>query len=55
MRLLISRSLVRIADVDEFFKLILIFLIAIYRAAFCRVLASVCETKLRLCVKKEVM
>ena len=31
--------------------LFLLFLIAFYRAAFCRVLASVCEAKLCLCVK----
>ena len=31
-------------------RLIILFLIAYYEAAFCRVLASVCEAKLCLCV-----
>ena len=54
-----TRSQVQIADVAEFLltrSLFLIFLIAFYRAAFCRVhfTPSVCEVKLRLCVKKNI-
>ena len=55
MRLLVSRLQVRISDVTEFLQirgLFLIFLIAPHRAAFCRVLASVYELKLRFCVKR---
>ena len=51
MSLLISRSQFRISDLAEFLLirgLFLIFLSAIYRAAFCRGLASACEAKLRL-------
>ena len=45
----------RIRNLAEFLLnrvLFLFFLIALYRAAFCRVLASVCEAKLCLSVKK---
>ena len=55
MRLLMSRSQVGISELDDFFLLtrglFLVFIIALYRAAFCRVLTSACEGKLRLCVK----
>ena len=56
VRFLISRLQAEISNVAIFFLLIrglfLNFLIALYRAAFCLVLASVCEAKLRLCVRK---
>ena len=54
MRFIISRSQIRIQDVAEFVLirgLFLILLIALYRAAFCRAVASVWEVKLRLCRK----
>ena len=52
MRLLISRSQVRISHVAECLLLrgsFLIFLISLYRAAFCHVLASIFKVKLRFC------
>ena len=49
-----SGSQVRISEADDFFLLIrgffLINIVVLYRAAFCRALASVCKAKLRLCV-----
>ena len=45
----------RMRDIAEFSRirgLYQLFLIALYRAAFCRVLARVSEEQLRLCVKK---
>ena len=54
VRLFISRSQVRISEVAEFLLirgLILNFIIVLYRAAFCRVLASVCEAKVCLYVE----
>ena len=54
VRLLISNSQVRISEVADFLLirgLFLIFIIALYRASFCRILASVCEAKLSLCGK----
>ena len=38
----------------QFRGFFLVFLVALYRADFCRVLASVCEAKLRLCVSINV-
>ena len=54
MRLLISRSQVRISEVTEFLVIrgfFLIFIIELNRAAFCRFLASDCKATLRLLVK----
>ena len=54
MRLLISRFQVQISEVTEFLLsrgLFLIYIIELYRAAFCRFLAIVCEASL-LCMPK---
>ena len=53
MRLLISRAQVRISELVEFLLIrgsFLVFIIALYRAAFWRVLASVCKAKPLVCV-----
>ena len=36
---------------SRIYSLFIVFLNALYKAAFCRVLVSICETKLHLCVK----
>ena len=52
MRPKFIRSLIRIRDVAAFLLIrgLFLLLITLHRAAFYRVLASVCEAKLRLCV-----
>ena len=45
-----ARSNPRAGRYFTFLRLLSNFLIALYRADLCRVLASVCEVKLRLCV-----
>ena len=51
---LIFRSQVRISDVEEVLLirgLFLLFLLHFIKLLFCRVLASVCEAKLRICAE----
>ena len=50
----VSRSQFRILDITDFLLirgLFYIFLFALNKDAFCRVLTCVCEAKLRFCVK----
>ena len=52
------RSQVRIPDVATFLLnpgLFLLFLFPIYKAAFCRVRASLCEAKLCLCLRRSLV
>ena len=56
MRLLFSMLQFRNSEVREFLLirgLFLFFISLLYSAAYCRVLANVCEAKLRFCVIHE--